>query len=64
MMIRYIFSISVAVLLVALYFSRRSGGPNNGQPNIVFILADDLGFNDIGYHNSEIKSPHIDKVRQ
>ena len=33
-------------------------------PNIVFILADDLGFNDIGYHNSEIKTLVLDKLAQ
>ena len=31
-------------------------------PNILFILADDYGFNDIGYHGSEIKTPVMDKL--
>ena len=26
-------------------------------PNIVFIIADDLGWNDIGYHGSDLKTP-------
>ena len=30
------------------------------QPNIVFLLADDLGYNDIGYHNPAILTPNID----
>ena len=34
------------------------------QPNIVFIIADDLGWKDIGYHDSEIKTPHLDRLAQ
>jgi arylsulfatase A-like enzyme len=30
------------------------------KPNIVFILSDDQGWNDIGYHNPKIKTPHLD----
>ncbi|XP_033116769.1 arylsulfatase B-like [Anneissia japonica] len=31
-------------------------------PNIVFILADDYGFHDIGYHGSAIKTPVLDQL--
>jgi len=30
------------------------------RPNIVFILVDDLGWADVGYHGSEIDTPNID----
>ncbi|XP_070774968.1 arylsulfatase I-like isoform X3 [Enoplosus armatus] len=32
------------------------------QPHILFILIDDQGFNDIGYHNPTIKTPTLDKL--
>lgn len=32
------------------------------QPNVVFILADDYGFHDIGYHQSEIRTPNLDRL--
>ena len=34
----------------------------NERPNIIFVMADDLGFNNIGYHNPEIFTPHIDEL--
>jgi arylsulfatase A-like enzyme len=32
------------------------------RPNILLIVADDLGFSDIGCFGSEIETPHLDKL--
>ena len=32
------------------------------RPNIVIFLADDLGWHDVGYHASEIRTPVIDRL--
>ncbi|XP_072529707.1 arylsulfatase I [Salminus brasiliensis] len=36
--------------------------PGHRAPHIIFILTDDLGFNDIGYHNPAIRTPTLDKL--
>jgi len=60
---------AVATLYILSLYSA-SGSTDNTQkkngadsrPNIIFILADDYGFHDIGYHDSEIKTPTLDKL--
>jgi arylsulfatase len=51
-------------LSVALFFScsLTFASPNSKRPNILVILADDLGYSDIGSFGGEISTPHLDQL--
>ncbi|XP_012943878.1 arylsulfatase B [Aplysia californica] len=51
----------VLTVLTPVLLSLTSAGCS-AAPNIVFVVADDLGWNDVGYHNRDIISPHIDAL--
>lgn len=42
---------------------RTDSTPNGSQPNIIFILVDDLGYGDLSsYGAQDLKTPHIDSL--
>ena len=51
-------SITLSVFLQAVVVQVVDSKP----PHVLFILADDFGWNDVGYHGSEIHTPTLDRL--
>ncbi len=59
--------IAAMLLAFALGFANCEGAPARlatqpPKPNVVLILADDLGFSDIGCYGGEIATPNLDRL--
>lgn len=59
-------AIRSAVALVVTLLSSCAAAPHQqlagNKPNILYIIADDLGYSDIGAFGGEIKTPHLDEL--
>ena len=51
-----------SILIVAFLSAFSFTYCQTNKPHILLVIADDFGFNDIGYHGSEIKTPNLDKL--
>lgn len=51
-----------ALLLLLQVLLCLPGGFSQAPPHVVLVLADDLGWNDVGWHGSEIRTPTLDAL--
>ncbi len=49
-------------LLMLLFFAHPVAAKDGDSPNILILLADDMGYGDIGAFGSEIQTPNIDSL--
>lgn len=68
-MIRILFNYTFFLLFFALFcIACKEEGPANEEvkkeikPNIIVIMADDLGFSDLGCYGGEIETPNLDRL--
>lgn len=55
---------SALALLTATTGCTANNAEEPGHPNIVVVLADDLGWGDVGYHGSHIQTPNLDMLAE
>ena len=54
-----LWAVAATICLPQAAFAQRSTAR---QPNIVILLADDIGFSDLGAYGGEIATPHLDQL--
>jgi len=63
-MSRLRFRLCAALLFCVVFspLSNRASADEPRRPNIVIVLADDLGFSDLGCYGGEIETPELDRL--
>lgn len=53
---------AMALQLIPDPIAAADSSKRSGPPNIVIIMADDMGYSDLGCYGGEIETPHIDRL--
>ena len=61
---RKILLLSSSISLLILFTSMDKPAATESKPNILIILADDLGFSDLGCYGGEIETPNLDRLAE
>ena len=61
--LRFLSAVACLVVSFAGTHASRAAEPARApRPNIVFIISDDQGWADVGFHGGELKTPNLDKL--
>lgn len=52
----------LTALVLMFLFAWRISAAEPQPPNVVFIIADDLGWADVGFHGGKAPTPHLDRL--
>ena len=55
---------SIRLFLATFFLSAAAVARGTDKPNILIILADDLGFSDLGCYGGEIATPNLDRLAE
>src|SRR5437764_9358043 len=59
---RHPWAVALALVAAPAPAPRVSAADPARPPNILVVVADDLGWRDVGYHGSDVRTPTLDRL--